>query len=70
MMDWRGGFDRGVLSYVSVREAAVILGVRTQRVYQLLQSGALAGLTSGGTRLVSVRSLEARLALMEKEGGR
>lgn len=69
-MDYRRGEDRQVVAYVSVREASWMLGVRTQRVYQLLQSGALAGTTSGGTRLVSVRSIEARLAWMEKEGGR
>lgn len=57
----------GDVRWVSVLEAAGMLDVSRQRVYQLIESGALVSLASGTTILVSRRSVESRNALLEKE---
>lgn len=59
----------GDVRWMSVRAAAAALDVSRQRVYQLIDSGALVSVESGNTVLVSVRSVEARNALLEKEAG-
>ena len=56
-------------SWVSVRFAAAELRVSRQRVYQLIKSGAVTGHRSGGTWLVSRRSVQARAELLRSEGG-
>jgi hypothetical protein len=54
-----------MMPYVSVAAAAKILRVTPQRVYQLLESGALAGKRSGETRMVGIGSVKARIAKLE-----
>ena len=57
----------GDVRWVSVLTAAGMLDVSRQRVYQLINSGALVSVASGATILVSCRSVEGRIALREKE---
>jgi len=52
---------RAVFEYISVAAAAKMLGVTRQRVYQLLESGALDGKWSGDTRLVKEQSVLRRI---------
>jgi hypothetical protein len=52
--------------YISVAAAAKILRVTPQRVYQLLESGALAGRWSGATRLVGVASVNTRVEILRE----
>ena len=54
--------------WVAVAAAAEELRVSSTRVRQLIRSGGLAAQKSCGTWLVSVTSIEARLAKLEKEG--
>jgi len=54
--------------WVSVAAAAEELGVSKARVRQLARSGALARQLSGSTVLISVASIEARIAKLQKEG--
>lgn len=56
--------------WITVSETADILGVTRQRVHQLLQSGGLTGTQSGRTWLISIRSIEARQAMMKRESDR
>ena len=58
----------GTVAWVPVRTAAHMLGVSRQRVYQLLDDGKLMGRDIDGTILVSQRSIEGRIALLEREG--
>lgn len=51
---------------VSASEAATILGVSRSRVAQLCATGVLESWREGAHRLVSVRSLESRLAINER----
>lgn len=57
----------GDIRWVSVWTAARILGVSRQRVYQLIDAGALVGLKDANTVLVSARTAEARKLLLERE---
>lgn len=59
-----------VLRWVPVGVARAMLRVSRQRVYQLLDSGALQGQQIGGHWLVSTRSIESRIALLEQEARR
>lgn len=43
--------------FVNVKEAAAFLGLEPFRIYELLNSGEVAGRYDGRKRLVSVRSL-------------
>lgn len=56
------------VKWISVSAAARELRVSSARVRQLIKAGALAGQMSGNTWLVSVASISARLAKLEKEG--
>jgi hypothetical protein len=56
-------------SWVGTRTAGLMLKVSKQRVYQLGQAGAIVGRQMDGQWLWSVRSIEARLALMRSEYG-
>ena len=55
------------VKYVPVSYVRQQLGVSRQRVYQLLKSGDLGGVRIGGTWLVSSRSVQARIHMMEME---
>lgn len=57
------------MAWIPVRTAASMLGVSRQRVYQLVAKGALTGRSVDGTVLVGQRSVEARVALLLREGG-
>ena len=57
----------GDVRWVPVSMAANMLQVSRQRVYQLVNSGALVSLCAGSTILVSVRSVESREALLARE---
>ena len=57
-------------SWIPVSGAGELLKVSRQRVYQLIQSGAIVARKVGGTWLVSHRSVEARVALLLAEGGK
>lgn len=61
-------FD-GVVAWMPVTAAAVELGVSHQRVYQLLKGGQLAGIKISRTWFVTCRSVKARIALLDSEGG-
>lgn len=52
---------------VPVATVRKMLRVSKQRVYQLLGEGKLSGYQQDGVWLVSARTVEARLALLEKE---
>lgn len=58
------------LSWVPVSEVAGILGVSRQRVHQLVREGGLVGRKVGSLVFVSLRSVEARQALLETEDRR
>ena len=53
---------------VTSAEAARMLGVSTARVAQLVKAGALESWKSGGTRMVSLDSVECRQAEERKTG--
>jgi len=57
-------------SFVPVSYAAGMLGVRRQRVYQLLADGKLGGRQVGGTWFVSLQSVKARKSLLVKDSRR
>ena len=57
----------GDVRWIPVSVAANMLQVSRQRVYQLVNSGALVSLCAGSTILVSARSVEARWALLKQE---
>lgn len=52
---------------VPVSYAARMLGVRRQRVYQLLAEGKVGGRQVGGTWFVSLVSVKSRMAMLVKE---
>lgn len=56
------------LKWIPVGVAKWMLRVSRQRVYQLIQAGALVAQKANGTVLVSQRSVEARIALLKQEG--
>lgn len=56
------------LRWIPVSAAAKLLLVSRQRVYQLIDAGALVAQSVDGTVLVSQRSIEARIALLREEG--
>lgn len=59
------------LSWVPVKTASRMLGVSRQRVYALARAGMLGTMEVDGVRLISSRSVQARVALMRaKKGGR
>jgi len=60
MVEWQ-------CSWLPTRAAAEMLNVSRQRVYQLLKAGALVGMVVAGTWMISARSVDARIALLEKE---
>lgn len=55
--------------WVPVSRAAKVLKVSRQRVYQLIGDGALSARKVDRTWLVSGRSIAARVALLQFEGG-
>ncbi len=55
------------LRWIPVGVATEMLRVSRQRVYQLLESGALQGQQIGGHWLISTRSIQSRIALLERE---
>ena len=63
-----GLMDAGSMAWIPVSAARVQLGVSKQRVHQLIRGGRLVARDVMGTILVSQRSIEARIALLEKEG--
>lgn len=60
----------GDVRWVPVGCAGRDLKVSRQRIYQLIESGALVSCKLDGTVLVSQRSIEARAALLDQEGER
>jgi len=60
-------FD-GDVRWVPVSVAAKSLRVTRQRVYQLIRQGALVSVKANCSVLVSMRSVDARNALLEQEG--
>lgn len=54
----------GDIRWIPVRAAAAALRVSRQRVYQLIDQGAVVSMTVNGTVLVSQRSVEGRIALL------
>lgn len=56
------------LKWIPVSVARTLLMVSRQRVYQLIEAGALVAQNANGTVLVSQRSVEARIALLLQEG--
>jgi hypothetical protein len=65
----QGTLNLGSLpAWVPTPTAAKMLRVSKQRVYQLEAAGAIIGRRQDGTWLWSVRSLEARIALLRSEG--
>jgi hypothetical protein len=59
----------GDIKWIPVRSAAKMLRVSRQRVHQLIEAGGLVGIMQDRTMLVSLRSVEARIALLVVEGG-
>jgi hypothetical protein len=59
--------QKNVPIWVTVGEAAKMLGVSRQRIHQLLNQAALTATKSESIWLVSVRSIEARRALLREE---
>lgn len=55
--------------WIPVCAAKKILGVSRQRVYQLIEEGALTSVKSGGTVLVGRHAVMARQALNRQAGG-
>jgi len=60
------GYD-GDVKWIPVRAAARILGVSRQRVSRLCRTGQLVSVVMESTRLVSLRTVESRLAEMMRE---
>lgn len=56
-------------SWIPVSQAAKLLRVTRQRVYQLIELGLVHGRKVDRTWLVSSRSVESRVALLLREGG-
>jgi excisionase family DNA binding protein len=56
------------LRWIPVREAAHMLGISRQRVYQLIHEGQVRSVRVGCTYMVLKRSVEARIAMLEREG--
>ena len=61
-------FSRGI-GWIPVRTAASILGCSRQRVYKLSEEGKLMTQSIDGTVLVSVQSIEGRLAMLGRRAG-
>lgn len=61
--------EESVPVLMPVRVAAAELKVTHQRVYQLLAAGLIVGKKVGRTWLISARSVKARIALLDSEGG-
>lgn len=61
-----GGYD-GDIKWIPVRAAAKMLRVSRQRIAQLCNRGFLNSLVYESTRLVSLRSVEARMQMQKKE---
>ena len=59
--------DLDQLSWVGTRSAMELLGVSRQRLYQLEREGKINGKMVDGRYLWNQRSIEARIALMERE---
>jgi len=55
------------MAYVTTGTAGKMLGVSRQRIHQLLSEGKLSAVMCDGRHMVSARSIEARLALLEQE---
>lgn len=60
--------DDPELEYMSVREAADILGVSNPRIYAMLRDGILSGTKIGGAQLVGTESVKARFNSPRKAG--
>ena len=58
------------VSFVATGVARQMLGVTRQRLCQLENDGKVSGQKVAGRWLWQVRSIEARIALLEKEGRR
>lgn len=58
------------VAYVATGVARRMLGVSRQRLCQLEAEGKISGQKVGGRWLWQVRSIESRIALLEKEGRR
>jgi len=69
ILDLVGRVAEHNIGWIPARTARLMLGVSRQRVYQLLNEGKLSGRVVDGTVLVALRSVEARIALLTKEGG-
>jgi hypothetical protein len=61
-------FD-GDIRWIPVSQARMLLRVTRQRVYQLIGQGALVSMKVNESVLVSLRSVEARIALLRGERG-
>lgn len=59
----------GQVAWIPAGEAAAMLKVSRQRVYQLIEQGSVMAIKRGPTWLVNHRSVMARIALLMKEGG-
>lgn len=57
-------------SFVPVKYAARMLGVRRQRVYQLLAEGKIGGKRVEGTWFVSLVSVKSRMSMFVQESRR
>jgi len=57
------------VAWVPVRTAASSLGCSRQRIYALCQEGKLMMQSIDGTVLVSVQSIDGRLAMLGRKGG-
>jgi len=55
-------------AWVPTSTACKMLRVSKQRIYQLEKAGCIIGRVQDGTWLWSVRSIEARIALLQLEG--
>lgn len=61
--------DTEGIRWVPVRTASLALKVTKQRVYALIKEGALASREIDGVRLVSLKSLNDRIAAMSAQRG-
>jgi len=59
----------GRTAWIPVSEAATLLLVSPQRVYQLIAAGAIVARQVGRTWLVNHRSVESRIAVLRAESG-
>jgi len=57
----------GEVKWLPMAAARVLLRVSRQRIYQLLGISELSGMQVNGTWLISLRSIEARIALLRKQ---